>query len=508
MMINIIDHSFFFTSLERDCIAHADTCVETRPGSFVTSLFHSLWYFLDCALVPETVAPNAITLAGLMASIQSYQIVNEYYDGNCSTKDFTGYAPILLSCLLCVVAIICGALDGVHAKRCRSATPLGDIFARVCSSILRIFFALTLMKAFCVDNILTQWYVLMVLQLIEFNTVLGRISAENLEGAKFKSLVYHITYWFRDSELSFLILCALIARVVFPGHALYFPTSVNILRNCFAALVVVSFTNVVLLKMKSRYKVAIAVCLATRVVPLFNILPFTNNSVFSLLSGSLAIALLSIEMHVSNVAQRRVHAAVICICVGSVLNDVLSIAASVLYIVGMLADLSYSTRIPLFVPVKNVFCDGVFDLCHAGHKNFLQNALVHGNRLVVGVCGDDECEVYKRRPIMTTAERVNEVKMCKFVSQVIPNSPVSGITEEMIKRYNIHVVVCGDEYNHPDDKYYAVPRRMGILRTAPRTDGISTSELIARIRAENDADLAAKDKARNRQAVPEGSQLQ
>ncbi|KAG8339093.1 putative CDP alcohol phosphatidyltransferase Cytidylyltransferase like [Trypanosoma vivax] len=506
MSLNIIDHSFFFTPLERERIAHADTHVETRPGSFVTFVFRKLWIVLDRALVPESVAPNAITLVGLISSIQSYQILNDYYSvGKISSNDIVSCMPILLSCLLCSVSIICGALDGVHAQRCRSATPLGDIFARVCSSISRVFFALTLMKVFIVEDTLTQWYLLIAMQLIEFNTVLGRINADNLKHTKAKNLAYHLTYCFRDSELSFLILCALIARVIFPERSFYIPYIPGVPQNAFYALVLISFANVALLRMNLKRKATIAACLLARVVPMFNFLPTNPNNVFAVLGGAMSIALLSIEIHVSNVAQRRSHAAVVCICVGAVFNDVLSIVASVLYVVGVLVDLSYSTNIPLFVPVKNVYCDGVFDLCHAGHKNFLQNALHYGNRLIVGVCGDEDCMNYKRKPIMTTAERVNEVRMCKFVSQVIPNTPVTGVTEEMIKRLNIHVVVCGDEYDRDDDPYYAVPRRLGILRTAPRTKGISTSVIIARIRDASDEELAAKDKLKGRSTVMEGS---
>ncbi|ORC92724.1 cholinephosphate cytidylyltransferase A [Trypanosoma theileri] len=506
MSSNIIDHSFFFTPLERDRIAHAETFVETRPSGFVTLVFRPLWLAMSTHLVPEMVAPNAITLAGLVSSMQSYQIISEYYNKkSTSVNDLTNQTPILLSCLLCLVSIVCGSLDGVHAKRCRSATPLGDIFARVCSSISRIFFALTLMEVFNVRNHSTQWYVLMSLQLVEFNTVLARINAENLKPQKAKNLAYHLTYCFRDSELSFLMLCALITQLALPTQNFAHYFNPKNAKYCFLTLVFVSFANVALLKMNPKYKTGIALCLAARVVPLFKILTFNNYSILSVISGALVVALLSIEVHVSNVAGRRVHAAVVCICIGSVFNDLFSIVASVLYIVGMLVDLSYSTRIPLFVPVKNVFCDGVFDLCHAGHKNFMQNALQYGNRLIVGVCGDEDCAAYKRRPIMTTEERVNEVRMCKFVSQVIPNSPVSGVTEEMIRRHNIHVVVCGCEYDRPDDTFYAVPRRLGILRTAPRTAGISTSVLIARIRAATDDDVVAKDKANGRSTVQEGA---
>ncbi|EAN85161.1 putative cholinephosphate cytidylyltransferase A [Trypanosoma cruzi] len=506
MSSDIIEHSFFFTPLERDRIAHAETFVDTRPSSFVTVIFSPLWQAMSRHLVPEMVAPNAITLAGLVSSMQSYQIISDHYDGSESDpNNIEAQTPILLSCLLCLVAIVCGSLDGVHAKRCRSASPLGDIFSRVCSSISRIFFALTLMEAFSVRDLHTKWYLLMAMQLVELNTVLSRINADNLKPQKAKNLAYHLTYCFRDSELSFLILCALITRLVYPSTGFYVLFTSNFPKYSFLLLVVVSFVNVALLKMKRKYKSGIALCLVARVVPLYKILLFNNYSVLSVISGALVVALLSIEVHVSNVARRRVHAGVLCISIGSVFNDIFSIVASVLYIIGMLVDLSYSTRIPLFVPVRNVFCDGVFDLCHAGHKNFMQNALQYGNRLIVGVCGDEDCENYKRRPIMTTEERVNEVRMCKFVSQVISNSPVTGVTEEMIKRHNIHVVVCGKEYDRPDDTFYAVPRRLGILRTAPRTEGISTSVLIARIRAATDADVVAKDKSSGRSVVRDGS---
>ncbi|CAD2222334.1 Cytidylyltransferase-like, putative [Angomonas deanei] len=134
----------------------------------------------------------------------------------------------------------------------------------------------------------------------------------------------------------------------------------------------------------------------------------------------------------------------------------------------------------------------------------MENALKYGNRLIVGVCGDEECENYKRRPIMTTQERVKEVSLCKYVSEVIENSPVTGVTEEMIKYYNIHVVACGEEYFTPEDTYYAVPRRLGMLKSVPRTKGISTSELIKRIRASTDEETVAKDKQSGKSNVKEG----
>lgn len=502
---HIIDHSFFFWPLERDLIAHAEADVVLRPNSFFTVIFFPFLHAISRYFVPEIVTPSAIALVGLFSCFQSYQLIS-----GCS-RDFANVFPdteaqtrIFFSCLLCFVSVICASLDAVHALRCNSATPLSDIFSRVCSNISLIFFAFTLMEAFNISDTHVRWYLLMALQLIGFNTVVGKINADNLRAKKAKNFAYCILYYIGYSELSFLIFCVLIMRLVFAARAFDIFLNFNFLKYLFFCLLTLSFVNVALLKMKQTHKTLIAMCLAARGVPLVNILSLNGYSILNVASGALVVALLSIEVHVSNLAKRRVHAAVFCISVGLVFDDYISIFFSIMYLFGMLVDLSYYTRIPLFVPLRNVFCDGVFDLCHAGHKIFMRNALKYGNRLIVGVCGDDELESYKRRPIMSLEERVNEVRLCKFVSQVIPNSPVSGVTEEMIRRHNIHFVVCGKEYDKEGDTYYAVPRRLGILRTAPRTAGISTSILIARIRAASDEDVKAKDKILGHSTVNEG----
>ncbi|CAJ1022317.1 putative CDP-alcohol phosphatidyltransferase/Cytidylyltransferase-like [Leishmania utingensis] len=586
-MSHLLEHSFLFTTEERNLIYRANSDVNTRPASFVTRVFYPLWIRISRHLLSDLVAPNAITLAGLLSSMQAYQLINTYYhfgdqqhgshavlsDVKSSLQAFglrgAGQAPLaaektvvgevasaykaaegaaakaakaakamsavatasgqvlrppatdyvdffhtdrtvqtatVLAILLLVISITCGSLDGVHAKRCRSATSLGDIFSRICSSMARVFMALTLLEVFHIEDVCTKWYFLLTLQLIELNTVLGRINASNLKKDRVKNVAYIATYCFRESELSFLMVLLLIARWFYPTACR------NILGVILAkaqvgynTLVVATFVNIAILKMKKLYKGIVLLCLAARVLPLFYILPLSQYGLLSVIGDAMIVGLLSIEVYVSHLAQRRIHAAVFFLCLGSLLNDVLSVAGTIMYVIAMLVDLSYSLNVPLFTPVRNVFIDGVFDLCHAGHKLLMANALKFGNRLIVGVCGDEECASYKRPPIMTTEERINEVRLCRYVSEVIPNSPVTGITMEMIQYYNIHLVVCGEEYNTPTDTYYAVPRHMGILRTVPRTPGISTSVLISRIRAASEDSVEAKDRKSDTSKVKGGA---
>ena len=89
---------------------------------------------------------------------------------------------------------------------------------------------------------------------------------------------------------------------------------------------------------------------------------------------------------------------------------------------------------------------------------------------------------------MTSDERCAEVEACKAVTKVIPDAPCFGLTREFLDLHQIHVVAYGEEYleRYPDpndDIYYKVPRLMGIARPLPRTQGLSTSDLIQRIQA-------------------------
>ena len=125
----------------------------------------------------------------------------------------------------------------------------------------------------------------------------------------------------------------------------------------------------------------------------------------------------------------------------------------------------------------------VADLFHYGHMNFLRKAREHGDFLLVGVHADEAVMVYKRRPILSMQERVASVEGCRFVDKVIPNAPVE-IDHAWIKKHNIDLVMHGDDFSSDLEKLcYKVPIAMGIYRTIGYTDGISTTDLIARVKA-------------------------
>ena len=125
----------------------------------------------------------------------------------------------------------------------------------------------------------------------------------------------------------------------------------------------------------------------------------------------------------------------------------------------------------------------VADLFHYGHVNFLRQASTYGDFLLVGVHADEMVESYKRTPILKMEELIASVEGCRYVDEVIPNAPLE-ITREWIEKHNIDLILLGDDVSPEGrDTWYGVPVEMGIYKSIVYTDGISTTELISRIKA-------------------------
>jgi choline-phosphate cytidylyltransferase len=120
-----------------------------------------------------------------------------------------------------------------------------------------------------------------------------------------------------------------------------------------------------------------------------------------------------------------------------------------------------------------------------------------GDFLLVGVMNDEDCSKYKRKPVMSEAERYEAVAACAFVNEVVKNAP-EAVTEEILIKHRIDFVAAGAEYEDVDAlkargayDYYAVPRSKNMLKFTSRTPGISTSDIIKRIRSRADLEPAA-----------------
>jgi ethanolamine-phosphate cytidylyltransferase/choline-phosphate cytidylyltransferase len=132
--------------------------------------------------------------------------------------------------------------------------------------------------------------------------------------------------------------------------------------------------------------------------------------------------------------------------------------------------------------VTRVYAAVAGDLFHYGHVRFLDRASKLGHVLVAGVHSDETIAAYERQPVMTMSERIQVVAACRFVDEVIPDAPLA-VSREWIDEHRLDLVVHGDDL---DDEtlglMYGIPRDLGILRLVPCANGISTSEIMERVR--------------------------
>ena len=132
--------------------------------------------------------------------------------------------------------------------------------------------------------------------------------------------------------------------------------------------------------------------------------------------------------------------------------------------------------------LTRVYVDMVGDLFHHGHVELLRQARSFGEWLVVGVLSDEVVTAYKRRPIMTLNERVAVVRACRYVDEVIPNSP-DVVTMEFLAENDLSVVVHGDDISSEVvERLFGEVAAAGRLQLVPREPGISTTEIIRRVR--------------------------
>jgi cytidyltransferase-like protein len=127
----------------------------------------------------------------------------------------------------------------------------------------------------------------------------------------------------------------------------------------------------------------------------------------------------------------------------------------------------------------NVYVDGVFDLFHEGHINFLRNASTYG-KLIVGVHDDEFVASYKRKPFIPEKSRYAVVKACRYVDVIIEG--VGVLTEEILDEYQIGLVLHGDDFSYDRAyEFFSVAIDRGIFKLINYTRGISSTIIIEQI---------------------------
>lgn len=143
-----------------------------------------------------------------------------------------------------------------------------------------------------------------------------------------------------------------------------------------------------------------------------------------------------------------------------------------------------------------IYVNVTMDCFHYGHVNFLRQckeqcrAKYPGQKpyLIVGVCTDEDCSKFKRRPLFNWEERAAMVKACKYVDSVIKIGYVTS--KELVQKMEIDMIVTGSDYNKSMIGH-DFPESEHLHEYVKYTKGISTTNIIARVKAR-----LAEDEAR------------
>ena len=130
---------------------------------------------------------------------------------------------------------------------------------------------------------------------------------------------------------------------------------------------------------------------------------------------------------------------------------------------------------------KIVYTYGAFDLLHPGHIKMLETARSFGDRLIVGIVGDNAIKKLKGkdRPTHTFADRLRIVQSLKCVDQAIEQKDYDPVPN--MGKIKPNILVKGDDWDHiPGEEW--IRKHGGVLIKPKYSAAWSTSATVKKIR--------------------------
>lgn len=129
-----------------------------------------------------------------------------------------------------------------------------------------------------------------------------------------------------------------------------------------------------------------------------------------------------------------------------------------------------------------VFTNGVFDVVHAGHVEYLAWARSQGDALILGLNSDDSVRGIKgdKRPIVRFEERAAVLAALRSVDAVVGFG--ERTPETLLDRLRPDVHVKSAQYREDElPERDVVLAHGGVIKLAPHVEGRSTTDIIATI---------------------------
>ena len=134
--------------------------------------------------------------------------------------------------------------------------------------------------------------------------------------------------------------------------------------------------------------------------------------------------------------------------------------------------------------MKKVLTYGTYDLLHRGHINLLKRAKEMGDRLIVGLSTDEFNVIKNKKSFYSYEERKLVLEAIKYVDEVIPENNWDQKRNDITK-HGIDILIMGDDWRGKFDDLTDICEVVYL----PRTEGISTSMVKARLTVTKDQNI-------------------
>lgn len=137
--------------------------------------------------------------------------------------------------------------------------------------------------------------------------------------------------------------------------------------------------------------------------------------------------------------------------------------------------------------MKRIMAVGVFDLLHAGHLHYLEQAKALGKHLTVVVAHDDTVRIRKHEPVTNHDLRRRMVEGLKPVDDAIIGNPPEVPIFDILPIVNPDIIALGYDQEHAEESINRKLKELGYQDIeVVRVEGLSedldgTRKIIARI---------------------------
>uniref|UniRef100_A0A0K0EKH2 diacylglycerol cholinephosphotransferase n=1 Tax=Strongyloides stercoralis TaxID=6248 RepID=A0A0K0EKH2_STRER len=173
--MSIIDETFFKLwkkYLDYDCVLDENELKRLGNHKYNATdssildhlIFQKFWNWL-VHFLPMSLAPNAITLLGLICNLVTVGILSSYCYKGIEDAPYWSY---LLAALGVFLYQTLDALDGKQARRTNSSSPLGELFDHGCDSMTQVFVTLNICYAMQIGTSPSLCFTINVISVILF----------------------------------------------------------------------------------------------------------------------------------------------------------------------------------------------------------------------------------------------------------------------------------------------------------------------------------------------------